>query len=303
MTDTDATEFARELATITREAVDAAVAAVRAETAGQFRAERAQHAAYVEGAEAVIAALTERLHAVEQREIPEPAAPPTVDEVAAKALEQLSPVLEEAKTQWLDVEAATAKADALGTTLKSLSDRVTDVERREPEKGEKGDDGVAPTADEVAAAFDARAEARIASHLLDLERRGMDKIERAIAAIPRPKDGRDAVDVSGFRAELGEDQRTVTFSLVRDGEVVASESIRFPTLLYHGIYSESREYAANDAVTFGGSVWIAKHDAPAGKPGNSDDWQLAVKRGQAGRDGERVVLPAPGTPVKIGGGK
>jgi hypothetical protein len=40
---------------------------------------------------------------------------------------------------------------------------------------------------------------------------------------------------------------------------------------------------AGDAVSHGGSLFIAQGDTNA-KPGKSDDWRLAVKRGADGRD-------------------
>jgi hypothetical protein len=44
-------------------------------------------------------------------------------------------------------------------------------------------------------------------------------------------------------------------------------------------------YRKGDGVTWGGSFWIAQKDAPEGRPGLSDDWRLAVKKGRDGRDG------------------
>ena len=49
-----------------------------------------------------------------------------------------------------------------------------------------------------------------------------------------------------------------------------------------GVWTE-RAYAAGDSVSHGGSLFIAQVDTSA-KPGKSDDWRLAVKRGADGRD-------------------
>jgi hypothetical protein len=49
-----------------------------------------------------------------------------------------------------------------------------------------------------------------------------------------------------------------------------------------GVWTE-REYLAGDSVSHGGSSFIAQV-ATTAKPGKSDDWRLAVKRGADGRD-------------------
>jgi hypothetical protein len=51
---------------------------------------------------------------------------------------------------------------------------------------------------------------------------------------------------------------------------------------YFGIW-DSGEYKRHNMVTHAGSLWIALSDT-TGKPGETDDWQLAVKRGRDGRD-------------------
>ena len=49
-----------------------------------------------------------------------------------------------------------------------------------------------------------------------------------------------------------------------------------------GVWTE-RTYQAGDSVSHGGSLFIAQVETTA-KPGKSDDWRLAVKRGSDGRD-------------------
>jgi Collagen triple helix repeat (20 copies) len=58
--------------------------------------------------------------------------------------------------------------------------------------------------------------------------------------------------------------------------------IKTAVVLDAGVWTE-RAYAAGDAVSHGGSLFIAQLDTSA-KPGKSDDWRLAVKRGNDGRD-------------------
>lgn len=50
-------------------------------------------------------------------------------------------------------------------------------------------------------------------------------------------------------------------------------------LKYCGTFqrANAESYKRNNAVTHGGSVWIAVVDAPTHEPGSGGDWQLAVK--------------------------
>lgn len=52
---------------------------------------------------------------------------------------------------------------------------------------------------------------------------------------------------------------------------------------YKGVWDASVTYDEHNLVTMGGSVWIARR-ATCDKPGTSDAWQLAVKKGRDGRD-------------------
>lgn len=59
--------------------------------------------------------------------------------------------------------------------------------------------------------------------------------------------------------------------------------IKTAIVLDAGVWKEGASYAAGDGVTLGGSFFIAQ-TATTAKPGKSDDWRLAVKRGSDGRD-------------------
>jgi hypothetical protein len=54
---------------------------------------------------------------------------------------------------------------------------------------------------------------------------------------------------------------------------------------------------AGDSVSHGGSSFIAQVNTSA-KPGKSDDWRLAVKRGNDGRDYRPDNKP-PTEPVRL----
>lgn len=161
------------------------------------------------------------------------------------------------------------------------------------ERGEKGDAGPcgepgrSVTLDDVQPQIDAA----IARAVLDLERRAQATLQREIDRMPKPrdgvdgKDGRDGLQLEDFCAELI--GRTLNVSM-RSGERVISRSVRTAQILDAGPFRDGNDYEKGDAVTFGGSLWIAQKDAPEGKPGISTDWRLAVK---AGRDGKNWTAP------------
>lgn len=78
------------------------------------------------------------------------------------------------------------------------------------------------------------------------------------------------------------------------GDQVKEFAIRLPVFKDMGVFREETDYLKGHGTTFGGSFWIAQKDAPQGKPGLSDDWRLAVKRGRDGKDGAPGEKGAPG---------
>jgi hypothetical protein len=72
-----------------------------------------------------------------------------------------------------------------------------------------------------------------------------------------------------------------------------------PTMIYKGVWKESHGmYNKGHTVTQSGSLWVCLK-ATETKPGSSDDWQLAAKRGTDGKD-LNVVKMKPET-YKLGG--
>ena len=59
--------------------------------------------------------------------------------------------------------------------------------------------------------------------------------------------------------------------------------IKTAIVLDAGVWKDGTTYVAGDGVTLGGSFFIAQTTTTA-KPGKSDEWRLAVKRGSDGRD-------------------
>lgn len=162
-----------------------------------------------------------------------------------------------------------------------------------PKDGKDGRDGVdgkSFSIDEATAVIERAIEARQSAWALDFERRAQELFQRAIERIPAPKDGkdgRDAIDVEGFDMSL--DGRDLTVSLKRGDAVIASKSIRVPGFEDRGVYRDTEQYEKGDGVSFGGSFFIAQKDYPEGKPEQSRDWRLAIKKGRDGKDGRNGI--------------
>lgn len=164
---------------------------------------------------------------------------------------------------------------------KRIEDAISNIPK--PEKGDKGD---SPSPDEVAKAM----EGHFAKWQLDFERKADLILEKAIDRIPKPKDGADgknAVELEDFEIELSDDGRTVKMLLKR-GEEIIERSVKINAILDKGVFRDGEFYEKGDGVTYGGCFWIGQKDAPQGKPGESDDWRLAVKRGRDGRESVKI---------------
>lgn len=98
------------------------------------------------------------------------------------------------------------------------------------------------------------------------------------------KDGADGLGFDDLSVEY-DGERTVSLLFAR-GEVVKRFDLSLPVVLDRGVYRHDEKHARGDAVSYGGSLWIAQKDAPEGKPGESSDWRLAVKKGRDGKDGK-----------------
>lgn len=156
------------------------------------------------------------------------------------------------------------------------------------EKGEVGQDGRSVTVDDLQPLI----EGLYSKWALGWEQRAMEVLQRALDRIEKPKDGvpgkdgkdgRDAFDLEDFEAKLLDDGRTLVLAYVRGSERL-ERSIVLNHILDRGVWKQSR-YLRGDAVSFGGSVFIAQRDTES-KPETDDSWRLAVKRGRDGRDGK-----------------
>ena len=80
------------------------------------------------------------------------------------------------------------------------------------------------------------------------------------------------------------------------GETV--HEIKTAIVLDAGIWREGKDYAAGDAVTLGGSLYIAQ-TATSTKPPSGDVWRLAVRAGRDGRDYRPDDDKPPAKPVRF----
>ncbi|MGC3297742.1 hypothetical protein [Pseudomonas aeruginosa] len=152
-----------------------------------------------------------------------------------------------------------------------------------------------PTIDEVAATF----ERRFSDLTLSWERQAREAFDKAADRMPIPTDGRDALPLESFDLALGEDGRTITVKM-QAGDVVVEKSVKIASVIDRGVFSAEKSYEQGDGTTYGGCYWIAQKDAPAGVPGGSDDWRLAVKKGRDGKDlRDNASRRNPNDPVKI----
>jgi collagen triple helix repeat protein len=144
------------------------------------------------------------------------------------------------------------------------------------EKGETGPEGARGEAGERG-----REGAGIVAAAINREGELMLTLSDGGVLMPGRVDGRDGLSIEDLSVEY-DGERTMTLVFSR-GEVRKDFPIQFPAIIYRGIFEPGRDYAQGDSVTLGGSLFIAQAPTSA-KPGASDQWRLAVKRGADGRD-------------------
>jgi collagen type III alpha len=124
----------------------------------------------------------------------------------------------------------------------------------------------------------------------------------------RGNDGRDAADVALIRyfvteqvlATIDERLKKWTISAVDGGRTLRFAigelecELRTAMIIDRGVWTEGRCYLPGDAVSHAGSLTIAQVETSE-KPGKSDHWRLAVRKGADGRDyrPEEKRLPEP----------
>jgi hypothetical protein len=154
-----------------------------------------------------------------------------------------------------------------------------------------------PSVGEIAGTF----ERRFSDLTLAWERQARDTFEKAADRMPKPKDGRDALNLEDFDLTLADDGRTVTVKM-QAGETFIEKSVKIAAVIDKGIFKHEGTFEKGDGVSYGGSFWIAKCDAPKGVPGSGEtDWRCAVKAGRPGKDlreNASTIDPTKGVSIK-----
>jgi hypothetical protein len=110
---------------------------------------------------------------------------------------------------------------------------------------------------------------------------------------PKGEPGRPAADLGFLQnyvtEQVGRAFKAASVTTVDGGRTLrwaigdTVHEIKTAIVLDAGVWREGTTYVPGDGVTLGGSFFIAQAETAA-KPGKSDDWRLAVKRGSDGRD-------------------
>lgn len=168
------------------------------------------------------------------------------------------------------------------------------------EKGIDGKDGRSIETAEVEAMIQRSIASETNRWALEFERRAADVFQRAIDKIPTPKDGKDGADAFSIDdlTITDDGHGKVTFIYAR-GDLRKTFEVQLPRFEDKGVFRDSGIYQKGDGVTSGGSLWIAQCDVPSGRPGMGDDWRLAIRRGQDGKNADRDVKPNGNGPVRL----
>ncbi len=108
--------------------------------------------------------------------------------------------------------------------------------------------------------------------------------------------GLDGIDGTLEGVEVVQvDERRFQFQRAVEGSIpMVLGEVTLPVPLYRGIYAAGEAYAKGDAVTFGGSLWIASAETGERPGAGATAWRLAVKAGRDGREGREGKAGPPG---------
>jgi len=123
-------------------------------------------------------------------------------------------------------------------------------------------------------------------------------IREKMATVKDGEPGRDGLDgINGKDGLNGKDgEKGEKGDPGEKGEKGEDGIITEKVAAYRDVWKEDKEYELGDFVTWAGSVWHCNAEKTQAKPGTSDDWTLAVKRGRDGKDGKNGEPGPEGTP-------
>ena len=162
--------------------------------------------------------------------------------------------------------------------------------------GQRGEKGDVASPDDIAAAVTKACESLLPTLVAKQYETSMPEIiARASMLVPpgrdglpgRPgtpgEDGRDGVSIEGFEFKQADRRTQICVMKMTDGSQYEWPIKMEGMVIDCDVHRPGAVYEKGDAVTHGGSYWIARKDTSA-TPGKSDDWRLAVKRGRDGKD-------------------
>ena len=88
--------------------------------------------------------------------------------------------------------------------------------------------------------------------------------------------GRELSEIFKAALKVRDDKIAALEARIVDAEKAAQE------FRYRGVWQPGEIYKRNNFCTFDGSVWVCLRDTE-GKPGQSLEWQLAVRKGKDGK--------------------
>lgn len=162
--------------------------------------------------------------------------------------------------------------------------------------GQRGEKGDVASPDDIAAAVTKACESLLPTLVAKQYETSMPEIiARASMLVPpgrdglpgRPgtpgEDGRDGVSIEGFEFKQADRRTQICVMKMTDGSQYEWPIKMEGMVIDCDVHRPGAVYEKGDAVTHGGSYWIARKGTSA-TPGKSDDWRLAVKRGRDGKD-------------------
>lgn len=176
--------------------------------------------------------------------------------------------------------------------LELLPAEVSALKARAPEKGDPGEPGkdgepgaaAVVTYEEMLRACEEVHEKVVSRHVLDLERRATDAIQRCIDRLPVPRDGVDGLGFDDLQSEYDGD-RTLTLRFLKGGQK-KEFTYRLPLVIDRGYFKKGAKHEKGDAVTHDGTLWIAlKETTVTPSFAAKQDWRIGARKGEDGRPG------------------
>lgn len=229
----------------------------------------------------LISALEDRLAAVENRELPQAPELPDIAGMISDAVAAL-PKPEDGKPG-KSVTVADCLPEIRGAVDLAVAKAVRALPPPQP-----GKDGISL----AGAIID-----RDGGLVVTLSNGSVCALGRVVGKDAEPgKPGLDGVGFDDMAVEF-DGERALKLVFTR-GDVVKEFTMTLPIPIDRGVFKEGTEYQRGDAVSWGGSLWVAQCPTAA-MPGTGEGWRLAVKKGRDGR-GDPGKPGEPGKPGRPG---